>query len=86
MGNNVHELFNVSVRISNNFIRVIEENVQTGLNQKQTQEIFSDKWAEADNYKDIEKLYHTQYEWFLKLYGFDTEHELVNYLATKKYN
>jgi SAM-dependent methyltransferase len=40
--------------------------------------------VEADEYENIDKLYEFQYEWFLSLYGFETEDKLAEYLSTKK--
>jgi SAM-dependent methyltransferase len=53
-------------------------------NQAQTEDIFSDKWVEVEQYKNVDKLYEFQFDWFLKLYGFDTEEKLAEYLSTKK--
>ncbi|HYM95551.1 MAG TPA: class I SAM-dependent methyltransferase, partial [Chitinophagaceae bacterium] len=53
-------------------------------NQTQTEKIFSDKWTEVEQYKNVEKLYEFQFDWFLKLYGFDSKEDLKNYLSTKK--
>ena len=53
-------------------------------NQVQTEKIFSDKWAEAEQYATIDKLYQFQFDWLLTLYGFASEEALKNYLADKK--
>lgn len=80
----IHDLFDCKIEIQNNFIVVNE--VKSGLenNQRQTQDIFSEKWTEAEDYDNIKKLYDFQYEWFLKLYGFETEESLADFLKDKK--
>lgn len=64
----------------------IYRNAEAGMahNQAQTENIFSDKWVEVEQYKNVEKLYEFQFDWFLKLYGFDSEEKLGEYLSTKK--
>ncbi len=81
---NVKELFKDNIIITDNFITVQKNADNTEANQQQTQDIFSDKWVEADDYKNINKLYEFQFEWFLSLYGFESEEKLATYLATKK--
>src|ERR1035437_6496785 len=79
----IKDLFDIPVRVKDNIIELplIDGHAN---NQSQTQEIFSDKWTEAEGYKDIEKLYEFQFEWFLSLYGFKSENELAQYLKNKK--
>jgi ubiquinone/menaquinone biosynthesis C-methylase UbiE len=76
-------LFTQPISVTENFIELVSEKNKEK-NQQQTQDIFSDKWKEADEYENINKLYEFQFEWFLKLYGFETEDALANYLSTKK--
>lgn len=80
----IQELFNVPVTVAGNFITLQGQENQTEANQEQTKDIFSDKWVEADEYENIEKLYEFQYEWFFSLYGFESEDKLAEYLSTKK--
>jgi SAM-dependent methyltransferase len=83
----IADLFSVPVSISDNTIsyKQIDKIEKTDLpdNQNQTKDIFSDKWSQADEYKDIEKLYQFQYDWFLKLYGFESEAALAAFLSNK---
>lgn len=54
--------------------------------QAQTNEAFSEKWSsyEADaNDENKQKLYAMQREWYLKLYGFDSEAALAEFLKNK---
>jgi len=80
----VKELFEDNVIVTDNFILVEKNSDNNETNQKQTQDIFSDKWLETDEYKNIDKLYEFQYQWFLSLYGFESEEKLTEYLSTKK--
>ena len=54
-------------------------------NSTQTNKSFSQKWTKYEQTSQKDKLYTMQKEWYLKLYGFDTENELANFLSTKKY-
>lgn len=80
----VEHLFDIPVSLVGNFIRIQGENKKIEDNQQQTQEIFSDKWTEVEQYKNVEKLYEFQFDWFLKLYGFDSKEELRAFLSSKK--
>lgn len=77
------KLFIGDIHIEGNFIELLNVKPVIMENQQQTQDIFSDKWAEADDYENIQNLYEFQYEWFLKLYGFDSEDDLSDYLRDK---
>ncbi|MEI2738968.1 MAG: methyltransferase domain-containing protein [Chitinophagaceae bacterium] len=80
----LQQLFKLPVTVKDNFIYLSNQDGSTETNQQQTQDIFSDKWVEADEYKNIDKLYEFQYEWFLSLYGFESQEKLAAYLADKK--
>ena len=80
----LHKLFNGSIEVNGNFISLKTGASAIENNQEQTKDIFSDKWEEVEKMKDVETLYQFQYEWFLKLYGFDTEQQFAQYLSTKK--
>lgn len=80
---NIHQFFNTQIKIENNFITLIKENLSLKNNQDQTKDIFSEKWIEADDYKNINKLYEFQFDWFLSLYGFSSEEELKFFLSDK---
>lgn len=81
---NPSEVFENKISIEQNFIQFDSGNDVKAINQAQTNDIFSDKWTEANEYKGIEKLYSFQKEWFLTLYGFDTEENLKTFLSDKK--
>ena len=84
MAHRVEELFSGNVTLNGNFIQRSGTSGAVADNQSQTEKIFSDKWTEADQYENIEKLYEFQFEWFLQLYGFDNEATLKEYLSSKK--
>lgn len=79
----LYEVFKENIDINNNFIH-IKSNSEV-FNQQQTNEVFSEKWTEYEKTNEKEKLYTFQKEWYLKLYGFESEDDLAKYLATKKY-
>lgn len=79
----LQEVFIDPIRLKDNRIYV-EQYLGVADNQAQTEKIFSDKWTEVEQYKNVEKLYEFQFDWFLKLYGFDSEEALKKYLGTKK--
>ncbi len=77
-------IFSLPINIEGNSIFNNDDILPLDNNQNQTKNIFSDKWKEADEYKDIEKLYTFQYDWFLQLYGFENEDAFSTYLKDKK--
>lgn len=52
------------------------------MNQKQTNEVFSDKWARYDQSDEKERAYEYQRKRYLTLYGFESEDALRTHLAT----
>jgi ubiquinone/menaquinone biosynthesis C-methylase UbiE len=79
----VENIFKLEVKLKNNLIFKNDPSVQDK-NQKQTQEIFSEKWSEFEKGKQKQEVYKFQREWFLKLYGFSSEEALKDYLTTTK--
>lgn len=82
--NKLKDIFELPITINANVIIIEEMVLQIDPNQLQTKNIFSDKWAEADTYENIDTLYKFQSDWFLTLYGFESEDHLATYLSTKK--
>lgn len=80
----VQSLFSEDVKIKNNIIEFGGIFNEDRKDQLQTQDIFSDKWIEANKYENVDALFKFQYEWFLTLYGFGTEQNLKEYLKNKK--
>lgn len=80
----IQDLFIDPIKISDNFI-TFNRDEDHRENQNQTKDIFSDKWEEVEKMEDVASLYSFQFEWFLKLYGFDTENDLIEFLKDKEY-
>lgn len=78
----IQSLFREPIELNNNIV-VVANTKEIAANQDQTEKIFSDKWTAADHYENIDKLYEFQFDWFLKLYGFESESELSAYLKDK---
>lgn len=81
----IEQLFINKVTIENNRIIPATSEDINAVNQSQTEKVFSDKWTEVEQYKNVKKLYEFQFEWFLKLYGFDSEQGLKDFLLTKRF-
>jgi len=77
------QLFSTEILIKGNKIYFENDSKNNAENQNQTSDIFSDKWVEAAQYEDIEKMYSFQLDWFLKLYGFETRANLIEFLKDK---
>jgi ubiquinone/menaquinone biosynthesis C-methylase UbiE len=84
MNNRVQSLFKQRIRIDGNKINLtLNSSEDVNTNQDQTSKIFSDKWNVAEKSTDVSKLYDFQFEWFLKLYGFESEIDFKNFLKSK---
>jgi ubiquinone/menaquinone biosynthesis C-methylase UbiE len=80
---NVKKIFKHSITVEENMIFLDSvENVQQK-NQAQTQETFSEKWSQFEQGEKKEEVYSFQKEWFLELYGFDSEENLKQFLSSK---
>ncbi len=64
----------------------LSEEDSTLENQKQTNEAFSLKWTQysKEDIAEQEKLFSFQREWYLKLYGFESEQDLAGFFRGKK--
>jgi len=69
------------ISISGNFANY--SHVSGAENQNQTNEVFTEKWSKYDQSDEQDKLYAFQLEWYLTLYGFETEEALRNFLKDK---
>ena len=83
MAIDIQSLFNEKIKIIDNLIYLSSSNTLK-TNQDQTKEIFSEKWGVANENTDLNKLFDFQLDWFLKLYGFESEKDLALYLKSKK--
>jgi len=84
MAHSIEKLFQCPVSVEGNFISLKNKGEDRADNQSQTEKIFSDKWTEAEQYENIEKLYEFQFDWFLSLYGFESQDALQQFLSQKK--
>lgn len=67
------------VTLESNYASVLE--ASGAENQQQTNEVFSEKWGKYESAEDLETFYAFQRDWYLKLYGFETEDALRRHLA-----
>lgn len=77
----IQDLFEVNIILTENIIHLSNNSKIELSNQNQTKESFSAKWAKVVNSDDVVKLYEFQFEWFLKLYGFESVSDLTSYLS-----
>lgn len=74
------ELFiNETFEIEDNFI--FASSLSDNKNQELTNDAFSTKWTDASKKDVMEKTLQFQKNWFLTLYGFESEEDLANYLS-----
>ncbi len=66
-----------------NFVSLAKESAHD--NQNSTNDAFSKKWEDYKNSQEKDALYAMQRDWYLKLYGFESEKDLAAYLQSKKY-
>lgn len=78
----LNEVFKDKCEITSNIIYLKSQS--SNKKQQQTNESFSEKWTEYEKSDEKENLYKMQKTWYLKLYGFETEEKLAEYLQTKK--
>lgn len=78
----LENLFDTPIEIERNIVRQ-RASFDEAFNQEQTKDIFSDKWKQVGEMESLPKLYEMQFEWFLSLYGFESEDGLKQYLSDK---
>ena len=77
-------IFTNLVRIQKNWIFQDSIDDIDQKNHAQTQQIFSEKWSQFEQGDKKKEVYSFQKEWFLKLYGFESEESLKQFLFSKK--
>ena len=77
------QLFIDKPDLKDNMIFPYLQQVENKINQKQTKNIFSEKWDKFEKEQKREKLYDFQKDWFLLLYGFKSEDDLKLFLSNK---
>jgi SAM-dependent methyltransferase len=81
---NVKDLLVNEVPVDDSGVYVVKAIPDEG-NEAHTEQAFSDKWTRFSKSEDnLETLDKFQREWYLKLYGFESEKALAEYLSTKK--
>ena len=75
----LRQVFQRPVSVNANF--ALHDDTSSHANQQQTNEVFSDKWNKFDGSDEKEKLYEFQRNWYLKLYGFESEQALARHLS-----
>jgi ubiquinone/menaquinone biosynthesis C-methylase UbiE len=68
--------------IEGNFLNL--ESLSSAVNQRQTNDAFTDKWSAYNKSPEKDKTYEMQRKWYLQLYGFDSECKLAEFLRSKK--
>lgn len=82
---NMKELFKDDVFIENNVILKDRDCLhKKESNQEQVGDSYSFQWDWVGNSPDREKAHKHQRDWYLKLYGFDSEEDLSSFLSAKK--
>jgi ubiquinone/menaquinone biosynthesis C-methylase UbiE len=74
----LESLFESPLNVNGNF--AIHRTKSQHVKQQQTNEVFTDKWTKYNESKEKERLYEFQRKWYLKLYGFESEENLQNFL------
>jgi SAM-dependent methyltransferase len=78
----VNKVFSNPVVVNGNLI--INKTISEFENQQQTNEAFSDKWLKNEIKITVDDVQAFQRNWYLQLYGFDTELVFAEFLKTKK--
>jgi SAM-dependent methyltransferase len=79
---NLEKIFINKVKIKNNLI-ILKDQPENPA-QRQTNEMFSEKWSIKDTKLILGGIQKFQQEWYLKLYGFKTEKNLKKFLQNRK--
>lgn len=70
-----------NIVVHDNF--VLRADASQHANQQHTNDAFSEKWQKYEQSDEKERLFQYQRDWYLKLYGFDTEVALASFLKSK---
>jgi SAM-dependent methyltransferase len=79
---NLQSLFPHPIIINENFIDLYDTGM--ALNQLQTNAVFSNKWKMVENEAQAIEVEKMQKNWYLKLYGFEDENALKEFLSHKE--
>jgi SAM-dependent methyltransferase len=75
----LHGVLRSPLTLDGNF--AMRNEVSAHARQQQTNEAFSEKWGKYGDSSEKERLYAFQRDWYLKLYGFESEEALRAHLA-----
>ena len=78
----IQEIFEEPVSCDHNFI--FNTNSSEFQNQEQTTSVFSEKWDKLEQENEKNTAFQFQKEWYLKLYGFNTEEDLGHFLKKQR--
>lgn len=78
----LQSIFKQPVVVYDNLI--VLSHTSTAVNQQQTNEVFSSKWKMFEAEEQVAEVEKMQKNWYLKLYGFETETALQEFLSDKK--
>ena len=88
MRNSIEYLFDNKIQFKKNLLYFENEDLITVSdkykNQDHTNKAFSEKWQELDKGEELGKFEKMQLEWYLKLYGFESNDTFSEFLKTKK--
>lgn len=76
----IQDIFNKPIELSGNYLNIVDGQYEERKKQKQTGKVFSDKWDWYGKSEEKENAWNFQKKWYLKLYGFNDEEQLKNYL------
>lgn len=74
-------VFSVPLTLNGNYAVLTTESEHA--QQSQTNDVFTEKWDKYSTSKETEDLYQFQRDWYLKLYGFETEDNFAAFLKDK---
>ncbi len=77
-----HEAFEREIELRENYAVLVRESADA--NQHQTNSVFSEKWDKYESSEEKKKLYDFQRNWYLKLYGFESEQALAEHLRASR--
>lgn len=77
----LQDLFEHQIVVDENFL--VFDKVSEFTRQNHTNEVFTEKWKRYDDSDEKSRLIDFQKQWFLKLYGFESEAQLSDFLLSK---
>lgn len=75
-------LFKEKIELQGHFITLQSQSEEA--NQQHTNDAFTEKWTEYEKSEHKDEYYAMQKAWFLRLYGFENEAELAQFLRSRQ--